>query len=130
MDGVEGAVEVVPEGFEDTADCSVDFESRPLLLVVVVSIDSTNVTATAACECDSVSLEELAFVLHTLLDWVRVSDGMGTESTDAAVVDWESDLLSVDWEPDFNVPSSSSLAALSSSAATANRMNPSHTRAR
>ena len=55
---------------------------------------------------------------------------MGTESWDAAVVDWESDLLSVDWELDFNVPSSSSLAALSSSAATANRMNPSHTRAR
>ena len=70
MDGVEGAVEVVPQGFDDTANCSVDFESRPLLLVVVVSIDSTNVTATAACECDSVSLEELAFVLHTLLDWV------------------------------------------------------------
>ena len=55
---------------------------------------------------------------------------MGTESWDAAVVDWESDLLSVDWELDFNVPSSSSLAALSSSAATANRMNPSQTRAR
>ena len=71
MDGVEGAVKVVPEGFDDTADCSVDFESRPLLLVVEeVSIDSTNVTATAACECDSVSLEELGFVLHTLLDWV------------------------------------------------------------
>lgn len=51
MDGVEGVVEVVPESFEATTDCSVDFESW--LLAVVVSIDSTNVTATA-CECDSV----------------------------------------------------------------------------
>lgn len=67
MDGVEGVVEVAPEGFEDTTDCSVDFESW--LLVVVVSIDSTNVTATA-CECDSVSLEVLVFVLSTLLGWV------------------------------------------------------------
>lgn len=126
MDGVEGVVEVEPEGFEVTTDCSVDFESW--LLAVVVSIDSTNVTATA-CECDSVSLDELVFVLSTLLDWVRVSDGVGTESRDAVAVDWESDLLSVDWELDFTVPSSS-LAALSSSAATASRMNPSHTRAR
>ena len=69
-------------------------------------------------------------VLSTLLDWVRVSDSVGTESRDAVAVDWESDLLSVDWELDFTVLSSSSLAALSSSAATASRMNPSHTRAR
>ena len=94
MDGVEGVVVVAPEGLEDTTDRSVDFESW--LLVVVVSIDSTNVTATATA-CDSVSLEELVFVLSTLLDWVQVSDGVGTESRDA-VADWESDLLSVDWD--------------------------------
>jgi len=63
-------------------------------------------------------------LLSRLLD----SSDTGTESRGGVVVEWESDLLSTVWELDFILPSS--LWALSSFAATASRMNPSHTKAR
>ena len=124
MDGVEESEP--PPGLEDTADGPVVFISW--LPLAPVSIDSVATVCDGACDCDSTAELLLVLAVSGVPDWAWDSSETGTESSGGAVVEWESDLLSMAWELGFTGPAA--FWALSSFAATASRMNPSHTKAR